>query len=114
MMKNEVSERAGHEANARPIESVPQKDIYCAHRGHGCISQNGYLCFHGPKCEPMDSNGRRFVVFEWIEDGQRLATRRYLDTIVCAETGELAPVIDAEQANAALSLVQQLKPVVRA
>lgn len=53
--------------------------IFCAHRGHGCISENGYRCLNGPVCQPVDANGRRFVVFEWIENGQRLATRHYLD-----------------------------------
>jgi hypothetical protein len=51
--------------------------IYCAHRGHGCVSQNGYQCLHGPKCEPVDRAGRRFTVWEWVDNGQRLATRRY-------------------------------------
>jgi len=52
---------------------------FCAHRNHGCISQQGYRCTNGPVCNPCDSNGRRFVIFEWIENGQRLATRHYLD-----------------------------------
>jgi len=60
-------------------KNVPQENIvFCAHRGHGCISQQGYRCLHGPKCEPVDSDGRRFQIFEWIENGQRLATRYYL------------------------------------
>ena len=55
-----------------------EKVYFCAHRGHGCISQQGYRCTHGPKCEPVDAQGRRFVVFHWIENGQPLATRHYL------------------------------------
>lgn len=62
-------------------KSVSQGNKYCAHRHHGCISQNGYLCLNGPKCEPVDSTGRRFVVFEWLENGQPLATRHYLDDV---------------------------------
>lgn len=90
-----VSEGAGHEANAAQVSDGTQENlIFCAHRGHGCISQNGYTCTHGPKCEPMDNLGRKFVVFEWIEDGQRLATRRYLTG------GEITPVIDADTMQA--------------
>lgn len=60
--------------------SVPQEEMkFCAHRGHGCISQQGYRCRGGPVCQPVDSDGRRFIIFEWIENGQRLATRHYLD-----------------------------------
>jgi len=78
--------------------------IDCPHRYSGCISQNGYMCTNGPVCQPVDSNGRRFVVHEWIENGQRLSTREYLDY------GELAPpqkkpvadVIDSEAMNSRL------------
>jgi len=66
------------EGNANNHESSEEMK-FCAHRGHGCISQNGYLCFQTGPCQPMDSNGRRFVVHEWIENGQRLATRHHLD-----------------------------------
>ena len=78
--------------------------FFCAHRGHGCISQNGYRCLHGPVCEPVDDQGRRFVVFHWLEKGQPLATRYYL-------TGKppMAGIIDSDEANKALRMVAMLR-----
>lgn len=83
--KNSGAAVSAVQAIAPTLIGTQENLIFCAHRGHGCISQNGYLCLHGPKCEPIDDRGRRFAVFHWIENGQPLATRRYLDQ------GELAP-----------------------
>lgn len=112
--------------------SVPQEEMkFCAYRGHGCIHQYGYRCAHNGPCEPVDSDGRRFVVFAWLENGQPLATRHYLDDIngvplkqgnkaVCAGTcmcqpenhggrGACGKVIDADEANKAIALVKELR-----
>jgi len=91
------------ESEGTANKSVSQDVIYCAHRYHGCISQNGYLCLNGQKCEPVDGNGRRFVVFEWLENGQPLAHRHYLDDIHGVPLKRCGPVIDADTQNAYLA-----------
>lgn len=87
------------QANACPHNNVPQEIIsFCCHRGHGCTSQSGYRCLKGKACEPADSNGRRFVVYEWLQDGQRLATRQYLDDvngITIPAQKKIAPILVA-------------------
>lgn len=126
---------AGNEGIAgSAVQCVSQENInqrFCAYRGHGCIHQYGYRCAHNGPCEPVDSDGRRFVVFAWLENGQPLATRHYLDDIngmplkqgnkaVCAGTcmcqpenhggrGACGKVIDADEANKAIALVKELR-----
>lgn len=65
-------------------ERVSSEEIkFCAHINCGCISQSGYRCMKGGHCQPVDSEGRRFVVQEWLDNGQRLTTRHFLDDFNC-------------------------------
>lgn len=75
----------------------------CEQRGIGCISQNGYMCLHSGPCQPVDSNGDLFVVVSSILDGHRVNSRRFVAVRAQAD------IIDAEEANAALMMVEQLK-----
>lgn len=84
---------AGNVGTPAGIESEHEEIKYCAHRGYACINQQGYRCLHAGPCQPVDSEGRRFVLYHWIENGQRLAHRHYLNTAAPAPAVKRAPPI---------------------
>ena len=70
--------RAGNEGNGAAGTDSERGIIKpCPHRYAGCISQNGYMCFHEGPCDPCDSKGHRFTVVYSVVDGQTLMAREY-------------------------------------
>ena len=99
-MKNEVSERAGHEANACPIENGTQehKKVIDAF-GRGVCPGCGAPLRFGSR-DPCEGD------YYWCSgcgDGP------ILFPLYHKMPRPVAPVIDAEQANAALVMVAHLR-----
>lgn len=91
-------------AGSTSIVSEQDDMKVCPHRYCGCISQNGYTCTNPGPCDPVNENGRRFVVFECLENGQPLAHRHYLDDVNGVPLKKrCGPVIDADIQNAYLA-----------
>ncbi|MFA5378082.1 MAG: hypothetical protein WC455_20185 [Dehalococcoidia bacterium] len=73
-------------------ENIKVADRICPYPDHGCVSQNGRHCFHN-RCQPVDDQGRRFLIITDVQDGQTFTHTRYLPERV------MARIIDVVQCN---------------